>query len=283
MNYRHHFHAANFADVLKHGVLCAVLEKLQQKTTPLTYLETHAGRGLYHLHSRDTQRLQEYCFGIEALSNYAATHPAPASLQCYLNRVQTFFSTTPHKIIYPGSPKIAEFFMRPTDKMILCELHPEELHYLKQNMWREDRLIHIHAINGYDGTKAYLPPKTARGLVLIDPSFEDAQEFSHIAEALCAGLRRWRLGKFLIWYPIKDKKRIEKFHKKIKDAAQDVLLINFFMNSSKISSNLMGCGMALINPPWNLSQELAQTLLPYLAQALHGRWTLESNSSRVVG
>lgn len=270
MNYRHHFHAGNFADVFKHIILCAVLEKLQEKSTSLTYLETHAGRGLYHLHSRDTQKKQEYRYGIEALSDYAKTHPAPAIIHDYLKIVETVFSSTPNKIIYPGSPKIAESFMREHDKMILCELHPEELHYLKENMYRRDRLVNLQHIDGYVGMKAFLPPKTSRGLVLIDPPFEKKNEFAMIESMLQEALKRWRMGQCLIWYPIKDKKIVEKFQKTLKNASAEIIFVDFYIKNQAISSHLMGCGMALVNPPWKLKEELGQVVMPYLARALQG-------------
>lgn len=274
MNYRHHFHAGSFADVFKHLILVAVLERLQEKSTPLTYLETHSGRGLYHLHSRDTQKLQEYRFGIDALFDYAKSHPAPSIIQRYLTIIETVFTSIPHQMIYPGSPKIAENFMQPQDKMILCELHPEEFHYLKENMRRGDRLVAVHHTDGYAGMKAFLPPKTPRGVVLIDPPFEKKNEFDMMEAALAEALKRWRMGQFLVWYPIKDKKAVEKFQKTLKNNTTDVMFVDFFLENQGVSSNLMGCGMALLNPPWKLKEQLSDEVLPYLATALNARWEI---------
>lgn len=274
MNYRHHFHAGNFADVFKHIILVAVLEKLQEKSTPLTYLETHAGRGLYYLHSRDTQKLQEYRFGIEALMEYAKAHPAPAAIQRYLDVVDMFFTAGSNSKFYPGSPKIAETFMRENDKMILCELHPEEFNYLKENMARRDRLVSLQNINGYSGLKAFIPPRTPRGIVLIDPPFEKKNEFEMIDAALAESLKRWRMGQFLIWYPIKDKKVVEKFQKTLNSYSTENVCIDFYIKNQEVTSNLMGCGMAMVNPPWKIKEQLVNEVLPYLSMALSGEWRI---------
>ncbi len=270
MNYRHHFHAGNFADVFKHVILSCVLEKLQQKATPLTYLDTHAGRGLYYLNSSDTQKLKEYQFGIQALLSYATTHPAPEQIQHYIDVVGLGFTSVQHNMIYPGSPRIAESLMREQDKMILCELHPEEFAYLRQNM----RRVSSHCIDAYAAMKAFLPPKTPRGVVMIDPPFEKRNEFTLIEAAVAEALKRWRMGQFLIWYPIKDKKAVEKFQRNLKSRTSELFFVDFFIKNQEISSNLMGCGMGLINPPWKLREMLENSILPYLGLSLSAQWEI---------
>lgn len=270
MNYRHSFHAGCFSDVIKHIILACFLEETQEKITPLTYLETHAGRALYHLKSSDTQKLQEYRFGIQALLNYAKTHPAPSCLQPYLQIVQENMDFSQ----YPGSPKIAEAFMREQDKMILCELHPEEFQLLKENMGTGDGRIGLHCADAYASMKAFLPPKTARGVVMIDPPFEKTNEFAMIEATLDLALKRWRMGRFLIWYPIKDKREVTKFQNTIFSSSVEGFCVDFFVENQEVTSNLMGCGMALINPPWKLRGLLEKEVLPYLAAALQGKWTI---------
>jgi 23S rRNA (adenine2030-N6)-methyltransferase len=269
MNYRHHFHAGSFSDVFKHIILACLLEKLQEKETALTYLDTHAGRGLYYLHSTDAQKLREYQFGIEALLNYVKDHPPPKSLQRYLDIVGADHALDPNKMVYPGSPKIAEAFMRQQDKMILCELHPEELSFLKENMPSYDALIAHHHIDAYAAMRAFLPPKkTPRGLVMIDPPFEQRNEFAMIEAAIQLALKHWRQGHYMVWYPIKDKREVTRFQNTIKNYSTESVFFDLLVKNHQVSSHLMGCGVALINPPWKLAEILAQTVIPYLEKAL---------------
>lgn len=268
MNYRHHFHAGNFADVFKHLILTCLLEKLGEKASPFTYLDTHAGRGLYYLKSKETQKLKEYEFGIKALMNYAEKKSPPSCVKSYLDIVSSFKDRS----IYPGSPKIAESLMREEDKMILCELHPEEMTFLKENMYGGDKSLALHFLDAYAGMKAFLPPKTARGLVMIDPPFEQKNEFDCLSEALTRSLKHWRQGHYMIWYPIKDKKVVARFERTIFSLSSESLCFHFFVNNKEISSQLIGCGVALMNPPWKLKESLTDELMPYLSEALNGRW-----------
>ncbi len=273
MNYRHSYHAGSFSDVFKHLILTLIIDALKVKETPFTYLDTHAGRGLYWLDESEAQKMQEYRFGIERLISYNKITPAPACFASYLDLVSSM-NFGDHSNCYPGSPKIAEALLREQDAMILCELHPEEYSFLKDNMGKSDKRVALHCTDAYLGMKAFLPPKTARGLVHIDPPFEKTNEFEMIESALKLAYKHWRMGQFMIWYPIKDKREVEKFQLSLKQYQNEVLFVEFFMDDTNISSNLMGCGVAVINPPWKLKENLKEVVLPYLAEALHARWAV---------
>lgn len=273
MNYRHSYHAGGFADVFKHIILSLVIDALEVKETPFTYLDTHAGRGLYWLDADEAQKKQEYRFGIERLMAHHKTFPAPECLTRYLDLIASL-NFDDRLNCYPGSPKIAEAFLREQDALILCELHPEEFSYLKENIGRGDRRIALHHTDAYLSMKAFLPPKTARGLVHIDPPFEKTNEFEMIVAALKLALKHWRMGQFMIWYPIKDRREVERFQLSIQPLNVESLFVEFFMNDTDVSSNLMGCGVALINPPWKLKERLSDVVLPYLGKALQGHWEI---------
>lgn len=273
MNYRHEYHAGSFADVFKHVILSMFLEALQAKETAFTYLDTHAGRGLYDFTSPEAQKLKEFQSGIRLLIDYAKKTPAPHCFKKYLDLIASMnFDGVINA--YPGSPMIAETFLREQDRMILCELHPEEFQFLKDNTDKRDRRIALHLADAYASMKAFLPPKSPRGFVHIDPPFEKITEINSILAALELSLKRWRMGQFMIWYPIKDKLTLNWFHQKVIELNTPHLFVDFFMQDTKISSNLMGCGVTLINPPWKLKEQLAEVALPYLASALNGRWNI---------
>lgn len=273
MNYRHSYHAGSFSDVFKHLILSLMIDALEIKEAPLTYLETHAGRGLYWLDSNEAKKKQEYRFGIERLLAYTKIKAAPACFSRYLDLIKSM-NIENHLNCYPGSPKIAESLLRDDDKIILCELHPEEFQCLKENVDKKDRRIAIHHADAYSSMKAFLPPKTSRGFVHIDPPFEKMNEFEMIVASLKLALQRWRMGQFMIWYPIKDKREAERFQSSVLRLQPESFFVEFFMNDTDISSNLMGCGVALVNPPWKLKERLSEEVLPYLAAALDARWEI---------
>jgi 23S rRNA (adenine2030-N6)-methyltransferase len=256
LNYRHTYHAGNFADVLKHIVLLTTLQELQLKETPYCYLDTHSGIGCYDLQSITTQKSQEYLNGIAKLT--VATEKPPQEIEIYLSLLK------PNS--YPGSPKIAAAISRPQDRLILCELHVEDYQTLKNNMHYENNCV-VHHLDGYLGMKSFLPPKENRGLVLIDPPFENSDEFLCIDEALARALKHWRSGHFLIWYPIKNRGFKPKF-------AMPHLTIELRLNNVINPEKLHACGLVLINPPWKLADKLRTSILPYLGKTLNASWIL---------
>jgi len=272
MNYRHCYHAGNFADVIKHVVLIVLLQALQRKETPFCFLDTHAGIGLYELQSEQAQKKQEYENGIGKLFSLDATQLPPA-LQTYLSIVKKYNSD--NLDLYPGSPLIAENVLRPHDQMILCELHSDDVRTLKDN-FTGAKNVAIHHNDGYLGMKAFLPPSVKRGLVLIDPPFEVTDEFSQIFLALKRALKHWRSGHFMIWYPIKNNAGVEKFYTDIRSLQMEHLIIQISLNNLIDEGKLSACGILLMNPPWQV-KETIETVLPVLSETMHAKCELVHN------
>lgn len=275
MNYRHGFHAGNFADVLKHVVLLGALDALTRKPAPLAYLDTHAGRGLYALDSEAARKTGERRGGIDRLLD---AHGLPPLLRRYLDAVRACDAGTP-PARYPGSPWLALHALRPGDRALLCELQPDEAAALRANLAHERR-AHIHQRDGYEALPALLPPSEKRGLALIDPPFEAQEaEFKLIQRALAQVLPRWPQGVYAVWYPIKQARTREPFWRWLHGCgAKQVLAAELAVRAENSSLRLNGCGVVLLNPPWKLDQALAAAL-PVLAQLLgedgQGAWRLQ--------
>ncbi|MCB1610214.1 MAG: 23S rRNA (adenine(2030)-N(6))-methyltransferase RlmJ [Lysobacterales bacterium] len=266
MNYRHAFHAGNFADVLKHAVLVGLIEALKHKNTPFCVIDTHAGRARYSLSSEEAEKTREFASGITPLLGLSQL---PSLLHVYLNLVRSFnagHATALHT--YPGSPLIAASLMREHDRLIACELQPDEARHLKQEFARDARVA-CHHRDGYEALRALLPPKEKRGLVLVDPPYEaQLGEFDFIIEGLKDAHRRWPGGTYAIWYPIKLRQDIEIFYRRLATLPfENILLAEFCLHQPNSALRLNGCGMALINPPYRFDHTLAE-VLPALARAL---------------
>jgi 23S rRNA (adenine2030-N6)-methyltransferase len=260
MNYRHIYHAGNFADVFKHVVLVALLQALQRKDAAFCYLDTHAGLGRYDLKSREAQKTKEFVLGIEQIIKQSAI--PIAEVKTYLNAVK---SLGPH--FYPGSPRIARYLLRPQDRIILSELHTEDAAQLKREFLR-DKQVAVHQQDGYLALKAFLPPKEKRGLVLLDPGYEQTNEIQQIYQGLKEALKRWETGVYAIWYPLKDKNFAQNLRNKLVQLGTKEILfteLSIYPEDSPISLN--GSGMAILNPPWQLKTRL-KIILPWLWQAL---------------
>ncbi|OGT45036.1 MAG: hypothetical protein A3E83_06000 [Gammaproteobacteria bacterium RIFCSPHIGHO2_12_FULL_41_20] len=269
MNYRHVYHAGNFADVLKHVTLTGLILALLRKDTPFCYLDTHAGTGYYDLLSETAQKNQEHAQGI--LKLLQQDH-APVLIKRYLgcirqvnNRLsQSRFASFRY---YPGSPYIVRNFLRTKDRMILCELQPQDYQILKA-AFNTDQQVAIHHADGFLGLKAFLPPREHRGLVLIDPPYENPNEWMRIASALPLALKRWETGIYAIWYPIKERRPIEQLHQHLrKTIKKPILLIELIIYPETIPNYLYGCGMLCINPPWQFQKEI-NAMLPWLWKIL---------------
>jgi 23S rRNA (adenine2030-N6)-methyltransferase len=277
MNYRHAFHAGNFADVLKHAVLCRVLAHLLAKESPFRAIETHAGAGAYDLAGEAASRTQEWRQGIERLIERPLAGEAGRLLEPYLALVRAT-SGPGTADVYPGSPLIARAFCREDDRMIFCERHPEEYAALNRN-FRDDPRAKTVEIDGWTALKAYLPPKERRGFVLVDPPFEEPHEFERLRDGLVEGHRRWRSGIFLLWYPIKNEHEVSLFERRIgKLEIPKILRIEFAIDKPQTEGALAACGMMIVNPPWTLETEL-KVILPALAERLGrdgaGRYRLD--------
>ncbi|MHB8535911.1 MAG: 23S rRNA (adenine(2030)-N(6))-methyltransferase RlmJ [Sulfuricaulis sp.] len=262
MNYRHVFHAGNFADVFKHAVLSLLLKSLHRKDAPFCYLDTHAGAGRYDLSSDSAQKTGEFNDGIRRLWS---ADPLP-ELVDYLAAVRG--SNTGDALrYYPGSPAVARYFLRPTDRMVLLERQPEECAQLK-TLFAGDRRVTVLAQDGYAGLKALLPPKERRGLVLIDPPFEAEDEYARVVQGLRSAHARWASGIYALWYPLKNRPPVERFHRMLADSGiRKMLLVEFAPYPEDTGFRLNGCGMIVVNPPWQLDETL-RSLLPSLLDVL---------------
>lgn len=267
MNYRHIYHAGNFADVFKHWIITLILERLCIKDKPFCILDTHAGIGFYDLHNENAQKTLEAESGVNLLLD-KKTNDAFAA---YLKIVKDYMQHN----IYPGSPAIMQHFLRDNDRMFLNELHIDDFAELKQNFIADKRIRVLHD-DAYLCIKALLPPIERRGFVLIDPPFEQTNEFEQIITGLQDGLKRFATGIFAIWYPIKDRKTIDKFYKKLQMLLQvPAFYVELHANES-ILNQLNSCGMVVINPPWQLFETLQKNmtqLLSYL-EFKHGSYKL---------
>jgi 23S rRNA (adenine2030-N6)-methyltransferase len=278
MNYRHAFHAGNFADVFKHAIVIGLLESLKSKQTPFCYFDTHAGAGRYDLHGEQARKTREHEDGVMRL--LAATRLSP-QLHIYLNLVRALNANAkPHDLsVYPGSPLIASLLLRDEDRAVLCELQDDEAAKLK-NLFAGDARVAVHQRDGYAALSALLPPRERRGLVLIDPPFEAQEdEFRAIETALDAAHARWPTGIYAIWYPIKLRQQTLPFQRWfVRNRIPKVLCAELLLHPDNSALRLNGCGMIVVNPPWKFDQQLQDllsTLRQHLAQGRFGQQRVE--------
>lgn len=259
MNYRHGFHAGNFADVVKHALLVMLLEALNRKPAPWAYLDTHAGAGAYDLHSEAAQRTGEALGGIGRLWPVRDKLPAAAAGLCRI--VAALNPDLPEGTlprVYPGSPRIAAALARPEERLLLAELHPEEAYLLRGEM-QGNKAAAIHERDGYEMLKALTPPKERRGLVLMDPPYEKADEFETAAAALIAAYRHWPTGVYALWYPIKDDSARRRFLRRLEQSGLRKILLTE-LHLSPQEGALSGTGMLIVNPPYKLDEEARDCL-----------------------
>lgn len=258
VNYRHHFHAGNAADVFKHLILTRVLEGLRHKETPFCVIDTHAGSGLYRLQSPG-----EFEQGIGRLWPVRREWP---QLSAYFALLAPFNHT--ELGVYPGSPFIIREMLRPQDRAVFLEHHTEEASALRDNL-HGSRGIAINEADAWVTLKGLVPPKENRGLVFIDPPYENPDEFDQVARALRVAHPRWRNGLYLVWYPIKARRPVEKLHEAVRALGAEALAVEFLTLPEDVPQRLNGSGVILINPPWKLEETL-HALLPPLATFLAG-------------
>lgn len=270
MNYRHAYHAGNFADVFKHAVLALILDHLRRKDTPFCVIDTHAGIGRYDLAGAAAQRTGEWRDGIGRL---LAEEPPPG-LEGYLAAVRAANRGRELRW-YPGSPRVARWFLRPQDRLALVELHPEDAAELKREFDRDPQ-VGVHQMDAYTALKALLPPKERRGLVLIDPPFEVTDEFARIVRGLRQALKRWPTGIYAIWYPIKTRPPVAAFHAALAGLGAGPAVAAELLVHPERADRLNGCGILVLHPPWTLDERLRQ-VLPDIAKRLGkslGEWRL---------
>jgi len=273
VNYRHHFHAGNYADVFKHVLLAQLVRAMQRKERGILYLDTHAGRGSYDLTEAPAlpggrTREPEWPAGIGRVWTRAG---APEAVADFLNIVRELqppgADTATSPLAYPGSPLLAAKLARAQDRLALCELREDDAEALDLIMGRTPN-CKAHRMDGYTALKAMLPPPEKRGLVLIDPPFESQAEFADIRRGLGEALRRFPSGVYAVWYPITERARTEEF---LADVARDcpVLALAAELSIAGDSSQLRmkGCGLLVLNPPWRIEDEF-KGVLPWLREAL---------------
>jgi 23S rRNA (adenine2030-N6)-methyltransferase len=319
MNYRHAFHAGNFADVIKHAVLTRILVHLLGKPAAFRVIDTHAGAGLYDLAGEEASRSGEWRGGIGRLATAPITPAVRALLEPYLDVVSslnaasrgsastaplisqhasrhdhsnqddldqnerslhsglhendhTSASPGPEYVLttYPGSPALARAFLRPQDRLVACELEPKAYALLAHNLGR-DRRIKTVAIDGWMALNAYVPPSERRGIVIVDPPFEETQDFTRLAHGLETAYRKWASGIYLLWYPIKGRQEPDALARRLKRSSiASILRAEFAVAATPAQGPLGGCGLIVVNPPWTLENELA-AMLPELVHVLGSR------------
>jgi 23S rRNA (adenine2030-N6)-methyltransferase len=269
MNYRHAFHAGNHTEVFKHGALTLILEHLLQKPKPFAVLDSHGGLGVYDLQSDEAMRTSERDAGVnKVFGRLLSSAPMYSNVLESLNEQYLRF--------YPGSPELVRRALRENDRLIVCELHPEDGGALRER-YCKDRRVYVHHCDGYEAIGALLPPVERRGLVFIDPPYEGKDELDRIAKALRSGFRKWATGIFAIWYPVKDATLGDRVCNAIRDAGFKNAIRAEFCPFPRDGVTLAGSGIAICNPPWKLEGRL-QKLCEELAVLIGGEfasWAVE--------
>lgn len=270
MNYRHAFHAGSFADVFKHAVLCRILHYLREKPAGFRVIDTHAGAGLYDLTGPEASRGGEWRDGIGRLM--AAKEAGQLSektvtlLLPYLDAIGAF-NERGKLSVYPGSPAFTRAWLRPQDRLIACELEPQAASTLAGHL-RGDSRIKTIEIDGWTALSAYVPPPERRGLVLVDPPFEDDADFHRLSHMLGQAHRKWATGIYALWYPIKGRGEADDLAKRLRRLGiAKILRAELIVSPVSDPTRLNGSGLILVNPPWTLQTELSD-LLPALAKLL---------------
>jgi 23S rRNA (adenine2030-N6)-methyltransferase len=268
MNYRHAFHAGNFADVHKHAVLTRILEYLRQKPGGFRVIDSHAGAGKYDLLAVEPNRSGEWRDGIARVwEKLAEADVKVGELLAPYVQVVTACNTHGDLHTYPGSPLIAQKMLRGQDRLIACEIEPCSTAWLA-GLLRGDRRAKAIALDGWTAIPAYVPPKERRGLVFIDPPFEDAADFVHLSEVLSAAHRKWPAGIYMLWYPIKTREEPDALARRLRRLGiAKILRCEIMLHRPHADTGLAGSGLMLVNPPYPLEQEL-QILLPGLIRML---------------
>ncbi|GLK51352.1 ribosomal RNA large subunit methyltransferase J [Maricaulis virginensis] len=272
MNYRHAFHAGNFADVLKHCVLALCLEHLKSKPKPFRVIDTHAGIGGYDLASSEAARSPEWKDGIGRLLNADLPEAAAGALAPYLDVVRALNPDGMRH--YPGSPEISARLSRADDRIHLCELHEADAKTL-DDRYRRDARVKVERRDGYKALKSLLPPKEKRGLVLIDPPFEDRDELAHMAEAVNGAFGQWPTGTYIFWRSLKNLWAADRFDNGLAEwliaekgiEPEKILRADLWVRDLASEGKLAGAGVVVINPPFTLEEKLLG-LMPWLADTL---------------
>ena len=261
MNYHHGYHAGNFSDVIKHLILIELISYLASKPTPFCYLDTHAGSAYHDLLSEFAAKNKEYLNGIEkVIGQEHLPGPIKHYLDC-IHEINNRLSQTRYASLryYPGSTMIANYFMRLQDRIVACELQPQVYQSLKL-AFLNNKKIAVHHMDGYLALKSFVPPREQRGLILIDPPYENPDEFKRISMALPLIFKHWRNGIVMVWYPIKEKPQVDYFLRSVNQSIQQTKLVCELSIFPDIQQHLNGCGILIINPPWKIDQTINKIL-----------------------
>ncbi|PRD37489.1 UNVERIFIED_CONTAM: rlmJ [Trichonephila clavipes] len=257
MNYRHHFHAGNFADVMKHSLLTGLLASLRRKDTAFAYIDTHAGAGIYDLHGTQAQKTGEYRAGIDRLDDHRSAPPWVAEyLRLVLARQARFARSD-----YPGSPWLAVQQLRAQDRAILLDVQHAEVASLRHH-FKDDARVAVHQRNAYEGLTALIPPKERRGLVLIDPPYEiERDDYPQVVKLLTAAHAKWPTGVYAAWFPIKQRASIVRFYRALQNSGiPKMMSCELCVMPDDNALGLNGSGLVVVNPPWGFYEEAKQTL-----------------------
>jgi 23S rRNA (adenine2030-N6)-methyltransferase len=264
MNYRHAFHAGNFADCMKHALLVWLIDALQAKPAPIFVLDTHAGAGRYDLTADPAQRTGEWRDGIARLLD------TPTPLARYLGLVRTLG-------LYPGSPALVRAMLRPDDRLACCEQYPDDVRELRRHFARDPQVA-VHHRDGWEALAGLLPPKERRGLVLIDPPYEHPQEFANVAAGLATADARFRTGVLAAWYPIKHRAPVRAFFTALEQTTiRDVVTAELLLREPVQPDRLNGCGLVVVNPPFRFERDT-----PPILQALLDRLGRDEPGAQVA-
>jgi 23S rRNA (adenine2030-N6)-methyltransferase len=248
MNYRHEYHAGNFADCFKHALFVWLLQAMARKDKPFLVLDTHAGIGAYDLGGAAALRTGEAAGGILRLLDNT-----PPALAPYVKLVREARG-------YPGSPALIRALLRPGDRAVLCELHPEDNARLRQFIGRDTQMA-VHLRDGYESVGAFLPPPERRGLVLIDPPYESTGEFARLESSIRLAQTRFASGVLAAWYPLKHRAPVRAFHESLRASGlRDIVAVELFLRESTDAARLNGCGLVVVNPPFQFESETAPIL-----------------------
>ena len=264
LSYRHAFHAGNHADVLKHLVLIELTRYLGQKDKPFWVVDTHAGAGAYALDSAHASKLAEYREGVGRLWERKDHPPAVADYMALVRRLNPSGGLK----VYPGSPFFALWTRREQDRLRLFELHSKDARLLAENFAHAGKQVVVSPTDGFAGLKALLPPPPRRGLVLIDPSYEEKQDYERVVKALKEGLSRFSGGTYALWYPQLTRLEAHELPQRLKRLPAKWLHVALRVREpAKDGFGMHGSGMFVINPPWTLHDTLT-AVMPYLVSTL---------------
>lgn len=258
MNYRHAFHAGNFADVVKHSVLVLLIERLKAKDAAFRVVDSHAGRGLYYLTSEEAKRTGEWQNGIGRLYGRPLGPPLAELVAPYLGAVRAANKQGLRR--YPGSPWIARHLLRRQDRLTAIELHPEDATALAR-LFEGDRQVKVIALDGWLALGSFVPPKERRGLVLIDPPYEERKEFDQLLASFVKAYERWPTGIYALWYPVKDLQSIARFRRGLSDSGVPRLLrAELTVRGRAVGGTFNGAGLVICNAPWQFEETLEALL-----------------------